>query len=192
MRTGIHVYEAMKTKPICARLDDSAKKCAELMYRRQVGSVMIKDGKHVKGMITEYDLVKNVVARDRSSKKTKCKDIMCTDMITINADKDIYDALIEMKVNDVRHLPVLDGKKVIGFISMKDILRMQPQLLDIVTEKTEINGDRKPLRERIAEEGICPTCGNYTDSFYSYDGWTSCLDCLKEQYPNFDPDEDEE
>ena len=84
-------------------------------------------------------------------------------MITISPTKDIYDALKVMRDFNVRHLPVLDKGKFLGFLTIKDILKIQPQLFEIIVEKFELREEsRKPVFGGDENEGICEVCGNYS------------------------------
>ncbi len=78
------------------------------------------------GIITERDIVRKFVKRgDVSAAKTRIKDVMSTQVIIARPDDDLSYAINVMKEKRIRHLPIVDGRKVIGMISMRDLLGVQ-------------------------------------------------------------------
>lgn len=75
------------------------------------------------GIVTERDIVRKFVARsEASAKKTKIQDIMSTQVIIGSPEDDVSYAISVMKEKRIRHLPVVEDRKVIGMISMRDLL----------------------------------------------------------------------
>ena len=132
MQTGFKVSDAMTKKPVEVSEDITIKKCAEIMKKHDVGSVLVKKKTKLVGILTEEDLVYKVVAEAKDAKKIKVKDIMVTRLITIEPDNDIYNALVKMSNNNIRRLPVIKDNKLVGILTLKDILKIQPQLFEII------------------------------------------------------------
>ena len=122
MKTGYKVYDCMTTKPISVSSDASLEECAKIMARNHVGALVIKDYHQSKGLITEQDIVRKVLAKGINPLTKKVKDFMETKIITIKPDDDIYDALIKMRDSNIRHLPVVENDKMVGLLTLKDIL----------------------------------------------------------------------
>jgi signal-transduction protein with cAMP-binding, CBS, and nucleotidyltransferase domain len=178
MQTGIRVLDAMTNKPVTVDENISLQDCAKKMEKENIGSLLVSKNKNVIGIITEQDLVHKVVAKNLDVKKP-VKTVMETKLITIRPDADIFEALERMKKNDIRHLPVEENKRIIGLITWKDILKIEPQLFDLVVESFEIREEsRKPVFEAIADEGICELCGKYSKSIKDVKGSKVCPDCL--------------
>jgi signal-transduction protein with cAMP-binding, CBS, and nucleotidyltransferase domain len=178
MKTGIRVLDAMTNKPVTVEENLSLQDCAKKMEKEGVGSLLITKSGEIKGIITEQDLVHKVVAKNFNVKKpvSQC---METKLITIQPDADIFEALELMKKNDIRHVPVADNKKIIGLITMKDILKIEPQLFDLIVESYDIREEsRKPVFEVTADEGICELCGKYSKSIKDVKGSKVCPECL--------------
>ena len=115
-------------------------------------------------------------------KKTKVSDIMAKELITIAPDSDIYEALIKMRDLNIRHLPVMDGSKMIGLLTLKDVLKIEPQLFDIMVEKFELREEsRKPIHHISPNEGICESCGEYFEKLNKVDSSLLCDNCKAEQ-----------
>lgn len=184
MKTGYKVYDAMTQKPVVLGPNANLQTCAKVMAKQHVGAILIKQGQKVKGILTEQDIVRKVVAKGINPLKMKVKNVMEKKLVTITPDKDIFEALVKMRDLNIRHLPVIDKGKFIGLLTLKDILKIQPQLFDLLVEKFELREEsRKPINLPLPREGICQACGNYSDKISTIDGVMLCPRCKKEQKP---------
>jgi len=148
MKTGYVVGDCMTHRPIHISPDTTLAECAMLMKSKRIGSLLVKQGNDLKGIVTEQDLVRKAVASNTTPGNMTAAEVMVQDVITIAPEKDVFDALFEMREYDIRHLPVMEEKKCIGLITMKDILKIQPQLFEILVEKIRLReDDRKPSRK---------------------------------------------
>ena len=182
MKTGYKVYDCMTTKPISITSDASLEQCAKIMAKNHVGALVIKDNHKSIGLITEQDIVRKVVAKGINPLTKKVKDFMEKKIKTISSSADIYDALIIMRDSNIRHLPVVDNGKMAGLLTLKDILKIEPSLFDLLVEKFEIReGTRKPISRIIAREAICQGCGAYVEDIVNVKGSLLCERCAKEQ-----------
>jgi CBS domain-containing protein len=145
MKTGITVSEVMTEFPVAVTPDSTLDKCAKLMSDKHVGSLVIKQADKFIGIVTEQDFVRKAIAFNLPSDITPVKKIMRTEIVTISPEKDIFEALALMGEKNIRHLPVMDGKKFIGFITGKDILKIQPQLFEILAEKIELKEEARKM-----------------------------------------------
>lgn len=128
MKVGIKVGDVMTRKFVSVKSNVSVRDCAKLMMKKHVGSLIISDGQKLSGILTEGDILL-AVAKGIDMKKTNVAKIMTKKVIGINPSKDIYDALALMKSRKVRWLPILADGNVIGFLTEKDILKLQPIFL---------------------------------------------------------------
>ncbi|MFH1649533.1 MAG: CBS domain-containing protein [Candidatus Woesearchaeota archaeon] len=145
-KTGINVLDAMTTKPITVDFEETMINAVKSMSQHRVGSLLVMQDKEIKGIVTERDLVHKLAKGLSLSDPVNRYMTPKKNMITITPEKDIYDAMLVMTENSVRHLPVLEGKKVVGFITTKDILKIEPQLFELLAEKYELReAERKPL-----------------------------------------------
>ncbi len=106
-------------------LDASASvaEAIELMTERREGCVVVRDGDDpVAGIFTERDVTARVFARQRDPRELKLSDVMTRSPYTLQKDDALAFALHRMGVDGFRHLPVLDGADVIGFLSMRTVL----------------------------------------------------------------------
>ena len=109
-----------------ASVMDAAKRMAE----RDVGAALVQDKGRLVGIFTERDILKRIVATGRDPVKTPLADVMTSSPLTIEADEGITDAMVKMREARCRHLPVMDGGRVIGMISLRDILLKVLELRD--------------------------------------------------------------
>jgi len=129
-KLGIKVAKIMTKNPVITSKDELLPRAARKMLSNNVGCLIVKEGDTLIGIVTEKDIVEDAVGKELDIKKTKIKDIMSTGMIIISPDADILDAIKKMKKNDVRRLPVVKGRKLLGLLTMKDIIRAEPELLE--------------------------------------------------------------
>ncbi|MBW3003980.1 CBS domain-containing protein [Candidatus Woesearchaeota archaeon] len=148
MKTGIQVAEAMTEVPVSVSPDTYLDECAKLMARMHVGSLIVKQGDDFLGIVTEQDFVRKAMAKNLPADLTKVKQIMKSELITISPEKDIFEALELMGEENIRHLPVVDGKRFIGFITGKDILKIQPSLFEILADKIELREEERKFLQR--------------------------------------------
>jgi CBS domain-containing protein len=93
------------------------------MAERDVGSLVVMDGDKLVGIITERHYARNVVLKGKASPTTPVRDIMERRVICARPDQTVEQCMAVMSGRRVRHLPVLEGKKVIGIISIGDLVK---------------------------------------------------------------------
>ncbi len=145
MKTGLQVADVMIQKPVTVSPTASLFQCSRLMREKKVGSLIVREEQQVLGFLTEEDIVRRAVAEDTPPKQTLAKDIMSDDIVYTAPADDIFLALSKMRDHDVRHLPVLDDGTLVGIVTLKDILTIQPDLFEILAEKTALaKATRRP------------------------------------------------
>ncbi|XP_004293202.1 PREDICTED: CBS domain-containing protein CBSX3, mitochondrial [Fragaria vesca subsp. vesca] len=107
--------------------DDTVIDAVKNMAKNNIGSlVVLKPGEQqsIAGIITERDYLRKIVAQDRSPIYTRVREIMTNEnkLITVTSDTNILQAMQLMTENQIRHVPVIDGK-LVGMISIKDVVR---------------------------------------------------------------------
>ena len=180
MKSGYKVADAMTINPVSINPDTTLLECAKLMSEKHVGAVVVKDWNSL-GILTEQDIVRKAVANGIDV-NGKVKNFTEKDLITISPHADIYDALIKMRDNNIRHLPVVDGNEMIGLLTIKDILKIEPQLFEPIVEKFELREEsRKPINRIIPTEGICQECGEYSAKGKEINQTVLCENCSKQE-----------
>ncbi len=107
-------------------------KAAKLMAKKNVGAIMIVEGDHLVGIFTERDMVFRVVAQGLDARTTKLAEVMTPAPETVDPDRPLGYALLIMHERGFRHLPVIEGGKIIGIVSSRSA--MDPELEDFVSE----------------------------------------------------------
>lgn len=102
--------------------DNTARDAAEKMTRYWMGSLIIVDGDKVVGIVTERDILSRVVTAGKDAGKVKISDIMSKNVITVDEDKTVEEAVKAMKKNDIKKLPVLRNGKLSGILTTTDII----------------------------------------------------------------------
>jgi len=102
----------------------SLKYALQKMVKRNVGSIVIVEGEHPVGIITERDISRYVAKRTHAkTSKTQVRNIMSSPLITIADSATNQEAMAVMLKQGIRRLPVVDKEKLVGIISQRDLLR---------------------------------------------------------------------
>ena len=96
---------------------------ATLMREVRVGALMVEEEGRLVGVVSETDLVRKGIAEGRDARRDKIRAIMSSPIITIDIDRPASDASDLMSEKGIRHLAVTDGGKIVGVISVRDLLR---------------------------------------------------------------------
>jgi CBS domain-containing protein len=96
---------------------------ASYMVDRNVGAVPVLDGTRLVGIFSERDIMKRVVTEGRDPRSTRISEVMSTDLRTLDPGASSEDAMCLMQTHSVRHLPVCEGRTLVGFLSLRDLLR---------------------------------------------------------------------
>ena len=136
------VKEILKNKPVkevwSVTPESIVFDALSLLAEKNVGALMVIDKKgKVAGIFSERDYTRKVILKGKSSKETKVQDIMTSSrkMYKIKPETDINECMVLMTGKHIRHLPVFDGDKFIGLISIGDILKA------VIIEKEKLIDD---------------------------------------------------
>ena len=94
-----------------------------LMAEHHVGALLVMKGETLSGIVSERDYARKVILRGRSSADTPVRDIMSSPVITVTPADAVTHCMELMTERRVRHLPVTDGARVIGMISIGDLVK---------------------------------------------------------------------
>ncbi len=110
-------------KVISISADTTVYKALELMASENVGALLVMDEAQVVGIISERDYARKVILEGRSSLKTDVRKIMVAKVLYITPDMSVEEGLALMSDKRCRHLPVLEGKELIGMVSIGDLVK---------------------------------------------------------------------
>ena len=94
----------------------------QLMDEKNVGALPVVDNKTLVGVVSERDYTRKVIVKGRSSKDTPVSDIMTKELLTVNPGDSVAECMRIMTERRVRHLPVLEGTKLVGILSIGDVV----------------------------------------------------------------------
>ena len=103
--------------------DKSVFEAAKIMATAKVGSILILDNDKLAGIFTERDLLNTLIAKGLDPEKTKISEAMTKNVATVDLNDTVDGCYQKMQAATCRHMPILENGKVIGMVTMKDILR---------------------------------------------------------------------
>jgi CBS domain-containing protein len=121
---GTKVREVMADQPRCVTPETPVSEAARLMKSEDVGSLPILEGERVTGVVTDRDIVIRAVAEEKDPRGMPVRDIASRDLVTIDQDQDLSEALKLMASYQVRRIPVVDrDDRLVGVIAQADVAR---------------------------------------------------------------------
>ena len=143
------VAQLLKTKPTNTGVftigaDDSVYEAIRLMAEKSIGALVVTDGDSIAGIITERDYARKVVLMDRSSKATPVREIMSKAVRFVRPDQTTEDCMALMTERRMRHLPVIDNDRLVGMVSIGDLVKniIAEQQFTIQQLEFYIHGER--------------------------------------------------
>ena len=103
--------------------DDSMFKAIKKMADNDVGSLVVREGEKLVGIITERHYARNVFLKGRSSPETTVREILSTHVVCARPEQSVEECMAVMTDKAVRHLPVLERKQLIGIVSIGDLVK---------------------------------------------------------------------
>ncbi len=129
---GYHIWAVEPQASVYAAL--------RVMSDKDVGALLVLDGDEMVGIISERDYARKVILVGKTSRETRVEEIMSQKVITIRPNQTVDEAMELMNSKHIRHLPVMDGKRLIGIITIGDLVRV------IIFEQLEA---MKQLEDRL-------------------------------------------
>jgi len=121
------VSTILKSKPDntvhCVDPGDTVFDVVQRMAKHNIGALLVTENDEVVGIVTERDYARKVVLLSRSSKDTLVRDIMTSAVIGVKPEQSCEDCMALMTENRLRHLPVMDGGKLVGLVSIGDLVK---------------------------------------------------------------------
>ncbi len=102
----------------------TVRQALELMADKNIGALLVLEEKKLVGMFSERDYARKVVLKGKSSVDTQVQDIMTTQVICVKVNQTFTECMQTMTDHHIRHLPVMDEQKVIGLISIGDVVKV--------------------------------------------------------------------
>ena len=123
MQTASEILRIKGNEVWSVKPDDTILNAIQLMADHEVGALLVMDQEKLVGIVTERDYTRKVALEDRSSKDALVKEIMSERVLCARPEQTVKECMALMSDKRARHLPILDHKKVIGVISIGDLVK---------------------------------------------------------------------
>ena len=94
-----------------------------ILAEHRIGAVLVMEGDHLAGIFSERDYAREVILKGRTSKTSTVNEVMSTKLITVSCDHTVEECMNLMSGKRIRHLPVLEQGKVLGILSIGDLVQ---------------------------------------------------------------------
>jgi len=94
-----------------------------LLAEKEIGALLVIDNGKLVGVVSERDYARQIILKGKSSRETQVRDIMTTDVVTTAPDQETAECMALMTDKRIRHLPVLENGKLVGMLSIGDLIR---------------------------------------------------------------------
>jgi len=142
---SIQARDIMVNNVITIRKGSTLEEAVELMNEHEIGCLIVTENEKPVGIITERDLLKRVLAKSQDTKKTMVGEVMSTPLISVEPSIEIAEASKLMFQKNIKKMPIVEKDKLLGLVTLTDILRIQPQLIKMYKVFTS---DHVPRRMR--------------------------------------------
>ena len=156
------------------------------MAKNRVNSLLVAENKRLFGILTARDILW-IITKKPNIDLTKIRsiDVATKKIAAIKPSADISEALSKMRESNFRRLPVLSHSELIGVVTLKDILVVEPSLYsevrDIIDSGKEEDRKLKTAGKQWPTEGLCENCGAFSE-LLNVEGRLLCPDCRDEIY----------
>jgi CBS domain-containing protein len=123
MKTVQQLLESKRYSVVSVSPADTVLEALKVMAEKEIGAVIVIENEHLVGIFSERDYARKVVLQGKSSKDTPVRELMTEKVVCVRQEQTIEDCMGLMTDKRIRHLPVLEHKKVIGVISIGDVVK---------------------------------------------------------------------
>jgi len=144
MRTVKDILRVKGSKVYSISPDETVYEALKRMADQNLGALLVFEGSDLVGLISERDYSRKTILKGRLSKETAVREIMTTAVVTVHPDDDIEECMELFTDKHVRHLPVIEQEKVVGIVSIGDIVKSIIDYKEFIIEELEnyIKGQR--------------------------------------------------
>ena len=145
----LKVRDVMVREVITVDENSTVKEAVDIMNEFQIGSLIVLERGKAMGIVTERDFLKRVIAEGKDVMTTKVKEIMTTPLVVVEPSTDLEEAVKLMFQRKIKKLAVVDGKKLVGLISLTDIARFHPQIIKLLKQLAARQAPPKNIKKVI-------------------------------------------
>ena len=145
----LKIRDVMVREVITVDENSSVKEAVDIMNEFQIGSLIVLERGKAKGIVTERDFLRRVIAEAKDVMNTKVKEIMTTPLVVVEPGTDLEEAVKLMYENRIKKLAVVDANKLVGIVTLTDIARFQPQMIRMLKQLTAKQATPKSMQKVI-------------------------------------------
>jgi predicted transcriptional regulator len=167
----------MTSEVVLARPDMTVAEAARLMNIFRIGGLPVVEDAKLVGMLTERDIMKNVVAANKKASEVLVGNVMTNPPKVVGTlDEPLTSLATKISKVDVTRIPIIDKDgKVVGIVTNRDVLKYSTEYLEVLMEQAKIKGD---LKQDYSAYGKCELCGEAGHLMFK-DNRFVCDNCLK-------------
>ncbi|MCX8153137.1 MAG: CBS domain-containing protein [Candidatus Bathyarchaeota archaeon] len=148
-KVSLSVKDIMTEDVVTVDEHASVKEAAEAMNQHEIGCVIVVRKGEAVGILTERDLLKHVIVEGKDANATKVKEIMSSPLEVVSSDTSLEDAVQLMFKKKIKKLPVIREGKLLGLVSLTDIVRCQPALIKLLKSFAATQDAPKSMKKVI-------------------------------------------
>jgi CBS domain-containing protein len=145
----LKVRDVMVKEVITVDQDSTVREAVDIMNEFQIGSLLVLERGKAKGIVTERDFLRRVIAGAKDVMNTKVKEIMTTPLVVVEPTMDLEEAVKLMFQSKIKKLAVVDANKLVGIVTLTDIARFQPQMIRMLKKLTTKQAAPKSMQKVI-------------------------------------------
>ena len=180
----VTVADIMTRNPIKVGPETNLIECARKMVRKRVRNLPIIKNKKLLGLISQKDILWALIKKSKEDlSQIKAIDISPKKIITLKPNLTIKQAMEKIKNSRFYRYPVIENDEIVGMITVRDILKFNPEFYPEFEELDRIKEEEKKLKrideekmQKSGREGICEECGNY-GILIKHNGTLVCESC---------------
>ena len=184
METDIPLRDIMVREVVQGDRELNVMEAAKLMKKYDVDSIVVLNNGEPVGIVTQGDIISELVSKDITPSTVKLKDIMTTPLITASSNDRLSDIAKKMATERIRKIPVIEDEKLVGIVADVDILAVSSEMNSILAELIEMNVEREILGTGSEGEGmgqgICEKCASFSNDLVMKGGLMVCETCKEE------------
>lgn len=142
----LKVEDIMVEEVITVEADATVMRAVKLMNKHEIGCLIVTKIRKPIGIVTERDLLKRVLAESREPEKTRIWEVMSAPLVFVDPNMDIEDAVKFMLKMKIKKLPIVRRGKLLGLVTLTDLVRFQPQVVSILKKLSALELPSPPRR----------------------------------------------
>ena len=123
MATARHLLDRKNRAIFSIGPDEPVLEAIRLMAEHHIGALLVMKGDELVGIVSERDYARKVILKGRSSADTPVSQIMSSPVVTVTMGNSVQECMQLMTARRIRHLPVVEGRRVVGMISIGDLVK---------------------------------------------------------------------